>query len=93
MAQIWSEVLGVKTVGIHDGFLDLGGDSLLASQVVTRVIAKMSVALPLVRLFAAPTVADMAAEISDALIHNASEEVIEQLLAELDAGPSEMIDA
>jgi amino acid adenylation domain-containing protein/non-ribosomal peptide synthase protein (TIGR01720 family) len=36
LAQIWSEVLGIKGVGIHDNFFELGGDSILVIQVVSR---------------------------------------------------------
>ncbi|MFG1871602.1 non-ribosomal peptide synthetase/MFS transporter [Micromonospora arborensis] len=37
LAGIWSEVLGVATIGIDDDFFDLGGHSMLATQVVARI--------------------------------------------------------
>jgi aryl carrier-like protein len=36
LARIWSEVLGVSTVGVHDNFFELGGDSILGIQIVAR---------------------------------------------------------
>ncbi len=36
LAGIWAEVLGLDSVGLHDGFFALGGDSILAMQVVSR---------------------------------------------------------
>jgi non-ribosomal peptide synthase protein (TIGR01720 family) len=36
LVRLWQEVLGVSTVGIHDTFFQLGGDSILAIQVVSR---------------------------------------------------------
>ena len=36
LAEIWQQVLGVKQVGIHDGFFELGGDSILSIQIVAR---------------------------------------------------------
>ncbi|MFD4243536.1 amino acid adenylation domain-containing protein [Streptomyces sp. NPDC058525] len=36
LATLWSEVLGVGQVGVHDNFFDLGGDSILSLQVVSR---------------------------------------------------------
>ncbi|MFI9324914.1 amino acid adenylation domain-containing protein [Kitasatospora aureofaciens] len=36
LAAIWAEVLGVERVGVHDNFFDLGGDSILSIQVVSR---------------------------------------------------------
>ncbi|MEP7183680.1 MAG: amino acid adenylation domain-containing protein, partial [Betaproteobacteria bacterium] len=37
VAQVWEELLGVRSIGIHDSFFDLGGHSLLAAQMVDRV--------------------------------------------------------
>jgi amino acid adenylation domain-containing protein/non-ribosomal peptide synthase protein (TIGR01720 family) len=36
LAEIWSGVLGVKHIGIHDNFFNLGGDSIISIQIVTR---------------------------------------------------------
>ncbi|MEV7601136.1 amino acid adenylation domain-containing protein [Kitasatospora sp. NPDC089797] len=36
LAAVWSQVLGVERVGVHDNFFDLGGDSILSIQVVSR---------------------------------------------------------
>jgi acyl carrier protein len=61
LAAAWSEALGVDRVGRHDSFFDLGGHSLLATQVVSWVRETFEVELPLADLFAAPTVAGLAA--------------------------------
>ena len=47
IAEIWAEILKLEEVGIHDNFFDLGGDSLLASQVLSRVREAFHVELPL----------------------------------------------
>ena len=65
MAEIWAEVLGIDRVGIHDNFLDLGGHSLAATRIVTRVIDKFHLELPLQALFDSPTVEKMAAAITE----------------------------
>ncbi|TLQ42861.1 non-ribosomal peptide synthetase [Streptomyces marianii] len=36
LAAVWADVLGVEKVGVHDNFFDLGGDSILSIQVVSR---------------------------------------------------------
>jgi acyl transferase domain-containing protein/acyl carrier protein len=47
ITQIWQEVLGIAQVGIYDNFYELGGDSLIATQLVSRLRAKFPIELPL----------------------------------------------
>jgi amino acid adenylation domain-containing protein len=63
VARICAEVLKVPRVGPGDNFFQLGGHSLIGAQVVSRLRQVFRVDLPLRVLFAAPTVAGMAAEI------------------------------
>ena len=60
IADIWQTVLGIKQIGIHDSFFDLGGNSLLATQIVLRVREALHVTIALHDIFRAPTVADLA---------------------------------
>jgi acyl-coenzyme A synthetase/AMP-(fatty) acid ligase/acyl carrier protein len=60
LVKIWSDVLGVAEIGVHDDFFELGGHSLLAAQLAARVNESMQVAVPLRRLFDGPTVAQVA---------------------------------
>lgn len=64
LASIWSEVLDLDQIGIHDNFFALGGDSLLATKVVARVIEKLKIELPLTALFESLTVAELTRRIS-----------------------------
>jgi amino acid adenylation domain-containing protein len=63
LAGIWCEVLGRSRVGVDDDFFALGGHSLLATQVASRVRRRLGVDLELSRLFAAPSLGRLAAEI------------------------------
>jgi amino acid adenylation domain-containing protein len=60
IAGVWAEVLRVERVGAHEDFFALGGHSLKATQVVSRLRQLFQIELPLRGLFAAPTVAELA---------------------------------
>jgi len=66
LASIWSDVLGVDQIGVHDDFFELGGHSLMAAQLVSRITDAMQIGLPLRRLFDSPTIAELAEHV-DAL--------------------------
>ncbi|MEH2171962.1 non-ribosomal peptide synthetase [Nostoc sp.] len=63
LAGIWTQVMGVKQVGIHDNFFELGGHSLLATQVISRIAKTLQVNIPLQSLFEFPTIAELAKNI------------------------------
>jgi SAM-dependent methyltransferase/acyl carrier protein len=57
MAALWAEVLGVERVGVHSDFFELGGDSLLATQITSKVREVFQVEIPLRAFFQKATVA------------------------------------
>ncbi|MFD2171047.1 amino acid adenylation domain-containing protein [Tumebacillus lipolyticus] len=71
LATIWSELLGVEQIGVHDNFFDLGGHSLLATRLISHIRRTFGVELPLKICFEAPTVEEMCHE-----IRKATEEVV-----------------
>ncbi|HEY3567955.1 MAG TPA: phosphopantetheine-binding protein, partial [Thermoanaerobaculia bacterium] len=83
VAAVWRQVLGVAEVGVHDSFLELGGDSLLATRLMSRLREELAVELPMERLFAQPTVAAVAAAVVEARAQQAGGEDLARLLAEI----------
>jgi len=63
IARIWSEVLGIERIGIDDNFFDLGGESLMATQLAGRLRQHFGRELALRDLFAEPTVSGVAKQI------------------------------
>ncbi len=60
IAKSWEEILNCPNVGLHDNFFALGGHSLRAAQVVSRVREDFAVELSIQNLFEEPTVAGIA---------------------------------
>jgi thioesterase domain-containing protein/malonyl CoA-acyl carrier protein transacylase/acyl carrier protein len=60
LAAVWREVLGFESIGDDDNFFDLGGDSFMATILLSRLRAQLTVELPANSVFVAPTIAAQA---------------------------------
>jgi len=67
LAGVWSRVLGVERVSAHDSFFDLGGHSLIVTQLASRVREAFGVELSLRDVFEAPTLAELARAVEEAM--------------------------
>ena len=77
--DVWSEVMQIKKIGIHDHFIELGGDSLTAIRVVIRINEAADLNLPINIIFQKNTIAQLAEYMED---------TIRRLLAELEQSDS-----
>lgn len=83
LAGLFQEMLGVDRVGIHDNFFDLGGNSLVATQLISRLREQFDVGLTLRALFESPTVAELGVLVVHAQAEQVEEEDLAAALAEL----------
>jgi acyl transferase domain-containing protein/acyl carrier protein/SAM-dependent methyltransferase len=60
LAGIWQEELGIRQVGVHDNFTELGGDSLIAIRLISRIRQALGVELRVRALYDSPTIAELA---------------------------------
>jgi len=56
LVQIWEKFFGVQPVGIEDDFIEIGGDSLKAAVLVTRIKEQLALEIPITEFFNRPTI-------------------------------------
>ncbi len=94
IAAIWQDLLGLEKVGVDDSFFDLGGHSLIAIQVISRLREAFPVAIEMRNLlFEAPTVAKIADAIRQQLPPEQEIDEMAALLAEVQALSTEEVQA
>jgi amino acid adenylation domain-containing protein len=82
--EIWQEILGVKEIGVLDNFFDLGGHSLIATQVISRIRTTFDIELPITRLFLVEPNIRNSAEIVESILQEKSlDDEFSDLLDEL----------
>lgn len=85
VASVWEELFGIQRVGAADNFFEMGGNSLLAIQLVSRLRKELEIELPLNTLFESPTVAGLATAIESIQARAREAVEIERLLKEIES--------
>jgi acyl carrier protein len=70
ISELWCEVLGLEQLGVHDNFFALGGHSLHATQLISRLNAAFEVDISFREFFATPTVAGLAPTVELAVLRD-----------------------
>ncbi|MEG4517835.1 MULTISPECIES: amino acid adenylation domain-containing protein [unclassified Microcoleus] len=89
ISEIWTALLGLEKVGTNQNFFDLGGHSLMATQLISRVRSCFGVELALCDFFAAPTIENLAELIEEEILANADSNQIDKLLDLLEKSDGE----
>jgi acyl carrier protein len=103
VVEIWKEVLEMDSIAVDDDFFEIGGHSLLAMRILSRVQKLFEVEVPLRTFFQNPTVAALgdeidqmrqAGKVTKAPVYRkvAAQQAHEELLAELQKLPPEEVE-
>ncbi|EPX59034.1 Malonyl CoA-acyl carrier protein transacylase [Cystobacter fuscus DSM 2262] len=84
LADIWQELLGIQGIGATDNFFDLGGDSLIGTQLLSRVRKSFGVKLSTKSIYGHPTIRSLSSAIDEALVGEVSAEKLTEVLKNLD---------
>jgi acyl transferase domain-containing protein/acyl carrier protein len=91
IATIWQELFGLEKIGVHDKFFELGGSSLLAIQLITRMRNTFGEDVSMNSIFEQPTVAGLAEVVSGSQLKQDELEEVERVYEELkDLSPEEL---
>jgi acyl carrier protein len=83
LVENWKETLSVEEIGVHDNFFEAGGDSLLATQLISRLNEIFNLELSLRALFQSPTIASLALIIVQKHAEQADDETLAEVLSEI----------
>jgi len=84
LAKIWSEVMDIESIGIHDNFFDLGGHSLLAMMLVSHMKKLTQSEISVLDVFMAPTLAALAERVTNVQLAGYDPTELEALLSSME---------
>jgi len=76
----WKKLLGIKEIGINDNFFDLGGDSLIGTQLVSRIRKEFSADIPLVAIFENATIGGISKLIENNQVKDSDSEKVSSVM-------------
>ncbi len=91
IAAIWQRALGIDRIGIHDNFFEIGGDSVLSIQIISRLREAFRIELSMDQLFGTPTIEGIAGVITQKQIELLGSEQATELLEQVSRMPEEEV--
>lgn len=73
LSAIWLEVLGLDTIDVNDDFFEAGGNSLIITQILTRIREEYSIEITIQDFFSAPTIHKQARMVEELLVEKLAE--------------------
>lgn len=93
MGDLWFDVLGIKEVSIYDNFFHIGGHSLKATQLNSRIRSQFDIDLPLTAIFEAPVLVDLVSTVLEQQANQVDGSTLDELLAEVEQLSDEELQA
>jgi aryl carrier-like protein len=93
LAEIWCRLLKLEWVGVYDNFFDLGGHSLMATQLVSQMRRTFGVELPLRSMMANPTIDALAVQVLEQKARASNVKALEELLTQLESAADDGAEA
>ncbi|NJQ97259.1 MAG: hypothetical protein HC784_05380 [Hydrococcus sp. CSU_1_8] len=75
IADVWQQVLSVKNLSVNDNFFAIGGNSLAAIQIITKLQEIFQIKILLRNLTTSPTIAELSLAVEDILVEDIDHEV------------------
>jgi amino acid adenylation domain-containing protein len=86
IAEAWLEAFGLSRIGRTQNFFELGGHSLTALQIAFRVRQRFQIDFPMQAFVEYPSIGEQARQVEDRLIAQATPELLQQMVAEMEQG-------
>ncbi|HEX6039302.1 non-ribosomal peptide synthetase, partial [Longimicrobium sp.] len=86
LAELWAELFPGRKIGREDSFFEIGGHSLLAMQLISRMVRAFDVEIPIRTIFEAPRLREMAERLEDAILATLDVEMADDGIEPVDRG-------
>jgi len=84
LVKIWQDLFAIEQIGIHDDFFELGGDSVMAAQSISRIKDNFDVDVHVGDIFEKPTIDELAESILSNTLKHLGDDDLHEIVTEMD---------